>query len=124
MFYNIIEDDEREKYEGYNFITIIINNLQEKTTYYKEIIKTNHRNEVIRVRIELKHSPIPCMYPHSVFEISLNGVVVNTENYKTTIGKNNKTFSQVRNEIRQELTSIIQTGEIDTTNEIEIIETP
>lgn len=124
VFFNVIEDDENEKYVDYNHITLQINNLQGKSTYSKEIIKVNHLNETIKVIVILKHSPIACMYPHSSFVIIVNNIIVSDENYQETIGKDNKFYSRIRSEIRQELTSIIQTGEIDTSNEIEIIEFP
>lgn len=124
VFYNILENDAQERYENLNYITILIKELQGNYTYIKEINKTNNLNEAFKVVITLKHSPEPCMYPHSVFEIVLNGVVLNGDNYKKTLGKDNVFFSNLRYEIRQELTSIIQTGFIDTSNEIEIITEP
>jgi hypothetical protein len=64
------------------------------------------------------------MYPHSVFEIKLDGVVVTSENYKETIGKGNKFFSNIRSEIRQELTLLIQNGIVDSSLETEYINEP
>ena len=124
VFYNVLEDDNREKYDGYNFVTIIVNNLEENTTYTKEFIKVNHLNETVRIILTLKHSPIACMYPHSVFEIRVNDEIVNDMNYENTLGKDNKFFSRIRNEVRQELTSIIQIGKIDSNQDTEIIDSP
>lgn len=124
VFYNVIENDDREKYDGYNFATLLIKNIENNTTYIKEINKANHLGINVKIIIILKHSPIPCMYPHSVFEIILDDTIVNDENYSKTLGKNNKFFSNIRNEVRQELTSIIQTGFIDSSQSIEIIGEP
>lgn len=124
VFYNVIENDDREKYDGYNFITIILANLGGNTTFYKEIVSTNHLNETIKICIILKHAPIACMYPHSVFEILIDDQVVTDANYETTLGKDNKFFSRIRTEIRQELTSIIQIGYIDSNQETELLDFP
>ena len=44
--------------------------------------------------------------------------------YRLSIGKDNNFFSKLRGEIRQELTSLMQTGFIDDTNVIETINEP
>ena len=124
VLYNIIETDFRQRYENLSYITILIKELQNNHTYIKEINKTNHLNQNVNLIIILKHSPEPCMYPHSVFEIILDGIIINSENYSKTLGKDNVFFSNLRYEVRQELTSIIQTGFIDTSNELEIILEP
>jgi len=117
VFYNIIEGDLREKYDDLNFISFHIKNLSKgKHTYIKHLAI-----EDLTATIILKHAPVPCMYPHSVLEILINGVVINNENYKTELGKKNQKFSTLRNLIRQELSSIVQTGFIDDSFEIEEI---
>ena len=116
VFYNINEHDEIIKYEGLNFIEFYIKNLSEKNTYIKIV---NHGG--LTAILTLKHNPEPCMYPHSVIEIAVNNTIVNKGNYNIILGKGNKTRSHLRSLIRQELTSIVQTGFIDTSNEIEII---
>lgn len=119
VFYNIDENDERVKYEGLNFIEFFIKNLSNEITYKKNLIYQD-----LKATLILKHVPEPCMYPHSVIEISVNGIIVNKDNYKIILGKKNQTYSNLRSLIRQELTSIIQTGFIDTSNEIETILEP
>ena len=119
VFYNIVESDDRIKYEDLQFIEFYIKNLSDKITYYKLLEYDN----LIAV-ITLKHSPVPCMYPHCVFEIKINNVIVSSDNYNVILGKGNKTRSHLRSLIRQELTSIIQTGFIDLTEEIEILLEP
>ena len=119
VFFNIIESDEREIYEDLKFIEFYIKYLSEENIYCKKL----YSDDLFAI-ITLKHSPVPCMYPHSVFEIKVNDQVVDKENYNSILGKSNKTQSHLRSLIRQELTSIIQTGFIDTSNDIETILQP
>lgn len=117
VFYNIIEDDLRIKYEDLNFVSFFIKKLSpENITYNKKLFFDD-----ISMQIVLKHSPAPCMYPHSVFEISIDGIIINKENYKNELGKKNKKYSSIRNIIRQELTSLMQTGFLDDSIDIEEI---
>jgi hypothetical protein len=120
VLFNIDENDIIEKYDNREIVTLKINQLQKKETYQKEII--SREDDEIRVLITLKHRPELCMYPHSVFEITFNDTIVDKTNYGSTIGKDNKLFSNIRSDIRQELTSIIQSGIIDSSQGIEIIE--
>jgi len=122
VLYNIIEDDEVQLYENLNIVTLKIIELQGRYTHIKEITSINDSS--VKALIVLKHSPVPCMYPHSVFEISVNDEVVDKSNYKQLLNKKNQTYKNLRSDIRQELTSIIQTGIIDTSEEIEIIDEP
>lgn len=122
--FNVDPLKEFEKYDTFNIVTLLITNLGNNQTYWKSFSKTNHEQKSYTVVIYLKHDPIPCMYPHSVFEIKLDDVIVTDENYKETIGKDNKFFSNIRSEIRQELTSIIQNGTIDSGLDTEYIENP
>jgi hypothetical protein len=122
--FNIDPLNEFEKYETYNVVTLLITNLDNNQTYSKSFTRTNHEQKLHNVLIYLKHDPIACMYPHSVFEIKLDGVVVTSENYKETIGKGNKFFSNIRSEIRQELTLLIQNGIVDSSLETEYINEP
>lgn len=122
--YNIDPTNKFEKYDEYNIVTLLITKLDVNQTYSKTFVKINHEQKSHCILIYLKHDPIACMYPHSVFEIILDGVVVDSQNYKETIGKSNKFFSNIRSEIRQELTSMIQNGTVNPDLEIEYIEEP
>lgn len=122
VLYNIIENDPRQRYIDLDTVVLEIRNLLDNITYYKEIVSRENPN--IRAGIRLVHDPIPCMYPHSVFEITINGVLINRENYDLLLNKRNKTFKNLRSDIRQELTSIIQTGLIDPSNDIQYLDTP
>lgn len=117
VFYNIIEDDIREKYDDLNFISFYIKNLSAgNQTYIKHFIV-----EDLTAKITLKHSPEACMYPHSVLEICVGNIIINRENYMSELGKKSQKFKTLRSLIRQELTSLIQTGFIDDSIEIEEI---
>lgn len=122
VLFNIDINDEREVYENLEMVILEIKNLQNHTTYHKEIISKIDNS--LKADIILKHSPFPCMYPHSVFEISINNIIIDNQNYNENLGKRNKLFSNIRSEIRQELTLIIQNGKIDSSLETEYIDEP
>lgn len=122
VLYNIIENDQRQQYQNFDTTVLKIQSLQDNTTYFKEIV--SQENPDLSVTIKLIHDPIPCMYPHSVFEVSVNGDTINSENYNSLLNKKNRTFKNLRSDIRQELTSIIQTGLIDSSKDIEYLEEP
>ena len=112
---NIVESEESEKYDS-EIVILKIEDLGDQETYIKRLISRDDKN--ISAEIKLIHDPLPCMYPHSVFEIFLGGVAVTDENYKKTLGRSNRTMKNLRSDIRQELTSIVQTGKLDTTQDI------
>ncbi len=122
VLFNINEHDEIEQYNGFEVITFKIINLNSEITYKKEII--SHLDDSLRVLIILVHRPEPCMYPHSVFEVILNSTIIDRLNYKKTLGKDNRTFSFLRTTIRQYLTSMVQTGLIDASFDIETLLEP
>jgi hypothetical protein len=108
-----------EVYDNLEIVILEIKELQDEITYKKEIISV--KNNDLKALITLKHSPVPCMYPHSVFEISVNDIIVDHLNYDLVLGKKNKIYSDLRSEIRQELTSIIQNRIIDSSLDTEYI---
>lgn len=122
VLFNIIEEDDRTQYENLDVIVLEIQNIEKNSTYLKEI-KSLNDPDIVAI-IKLKHAPVPCMYPHSVFELSVNGTIIDNENYVKTLGKDNRTYKNLRSDIRQELTSIIQTKNIDSSNDIEILDEP
>lgn len=124
VFFNIDASKPFEKYPNFSYITLEIKKLENSITYYRKINKTNSEGTEFIIEITLKHKPEVCMYPHSAFEIKLNSEEITATNYKKTIGKDNNFFSKLRGEIRQELTSLMQTGFIDDTNVIETINEP
>ena len=121
VLFNIIEEDQRKVYDLQTTV-LKIKNLEGYKTYFKEIVSISNIN--LKATITLKHEPIPCMYPHSIFEICINGIIVNSNNYNEILNRKNKTYKNLRSDIRQELTSIIQTGNIDSSENIEYIDEP
>ena len=120
VFYNIIEDEINEKYENLKIISFFIKKLSEnRITYIKNLVY-----EDLTVKLTLKHEPVACMYPHSVLEICVNNQIITNQNYKIELGKKNIKYSNLRSIIRQELTSIIQSGFIDDSIVIEEIDEP
>lgn len=107
VLYNIKPEEQAEKYEGLKVCTIRIKDLNNENRYMKTFSEIKN-GETFKAEIELFHNPIPCMYPHSVFRISLNGQKVTYENYKQTLKKVHK----IRNSIREELSSMIWKREL------------
>jgi len=68
VLYNIREEDPFEKYES-DIVVLKINELSKEQTFLKELVSQS--DPKIKACITLVHEPLPCMYPHSVFEISI-----------------------------------------------------
>ncbi len=119
VLFNIDPTKNFEKYNDKVVVVLRIASLPNGQTYTKEF-KTDDGASV--VVITLKHDPHPCMYPHSVFEITVNGIIVDSDNYSQTL--NTKPLKKVRSRIRQELSSMIQSGIVDQSEEIQIITEP
>jgi len=118
VLYNIIIDDEQERYENKTIVALLIKNLGELDTYSKTF--TTKYDDALSVTITLLHDPVPCMYPHSVFELRLvDGTVVDSHNYTKTLGKRNQAYSDLREQIRNELTAMMLNEEIDSTQSFE-----
>ena len=119
VLYNIDPTKDFQKYDDKTVVVLRIATLPNGQTYIKEFTT---EDETIVVIITLKHDPAECMYPHSVFEIAVNGVVVDEENYKQTL--DTKPLKKIRGRIRQELSSMLQTGIVDQSQEIQMIPEP
>ena len=96
-----------------------IKTLSKNNTFEKSIQSEDDPSIVLSIK--LLHDPLPCMYSHCVFEISLNEVIITDVNFTATLGRNNKLNKNLRRDIRQELTSIIYSNIIDSDSETEII---
>lgn len=117
VFYNIDPNSDDERYEGLEAITLEIKQL-DSITFERSYSTPCGTHTVV---LKLKHDPVPCMYPHSVFELTFDNVVVDKGNYKTGFGKDNKILSNLRSRVRQDFTSMMQCGIIDN-QEIEDID--
>lgn len=119
VLFNIIANDPMERYDNLEIVTLEIKELKQEETFIKIIISNN--DPTLKAVIKLKHRPEPCMYTHSVFEISINGVIIDKTNYNLHLNKKNIIHKNLRSDIRQELTSIIQTGKLDSSQDTEFI---
>lgn len=118
VLFNILPDEPEQRYNTKSIVTLMIRNLGEHETFSKTY--TTRYQDDISVGLTLKHDPVPCMYPHSVFEIKYNGIIVTQANYAETIGKRkNKACIDLREQIRNELSAMLLNGEIDSTQEFE-----
>ncbi len=79
VFYNILEDDPQQVYPNLSFTILTLKNIENEQTFKKEVISLDDTD--LKALIWLKHDPLPCMYTHSVFEVSVNKIIVNKENY-------------------------------------------
>ena len=119
VLFNTIESDPSTTYDS-RIVVLKITKLSKEETFSKELVSQS--NSSLKARITLLHDPLPCMYTHSVFEISIDGTIINKNNYNSTLGKRNMSYKNLRSDIRQELTSIIQTGIIDPNQGIEFLD--
>lgn len=107
VLFNIIQDDDKERYEEMVVCTLKIKSLTDDNKYKKnyEQIKGG---KTYTCQMELLHEPEPCMYPHCVFRIFIDGIVVDKDNYDITIKK----LNEIRTRLKEELASIIFRREV------------
>lgn len=119
VLFDINENTEDELIENKEINTSTIKSVSKNNTFEKEIVSAED-SELI-AKIILLHRPVPCMYSHCIFQISVNGIVVTKENYSKTLKKKSVKFTNLRRDIKLELTSIIYSEIIDNNSETEII---
>lgn len=120
VLFNIDMNTKIEKYENKEINVSVINTLNNDNTFEKTIVSED-ASELI-AKILLTHDPLPCMYPHCVFKISLNEITVTKENYDEVLNKKSRIFKNIRRDIRLELTSIIYSSRLDNDSDTEVIE--
>jgi hypothetical protein len=108
VLFNIVPEDEIEKYAGKVVCNLEIKSLTLNNQYEKNFleIKDGKNNNCT---MQLIHDPLHCMYPHCIFRIWVNNIVVTKENYEVTLSKLNK----LRTYIRQELATMIRRNAIE-----------
>lgn len=104
--FSIIESEDIEVY-NLEICTLTIKSLNHLNSYTKKF-EENKNGKIYIAKMDFLHDPVSCMYPHCIFRIWLNDVVITFQNYKTTL----KTTNKIRTEIRQELGSMIRRKEI------------
>lgn len=97
----------------------VIKSLSINNTFEKSIQSENDSTMI--VYIKLMHDPLPCMYSHCVFQISINEIIITNDNFSNTLGRKNIPSKNLRRDIRHELTSIIYSNIIDNDSETEVI---
>jgi len=104
---NIDEDSKDELYDGQITCTLQIIELTESNDYQK--FDSQEKNgHTYQSKVKLLHDPLCCMYPHCIFRIWIDDVVVTEENYNDTLQK----LKIIRTKIRQDLALMIRRGEI------------
>ncbi len=116
VLFDINHESDVEIISGKSINTSIIKSLGIGNSICKPI-----EYDQITAEIKLVHKPLPCMYPHSVFQVLVNNIEVNSENYKVILDKKNLVYKNLRRDIRLELTTIIYTSTIDNDSETEFI---
>jgi len=108
VLWNISADTSFKTYEGLEICELKIVDLNPESKYSKSYPETKKEIEY-NCLFELFHEPEPCMYPHVVFRVTLNGEVIQKgKHYNDTIGKLNK----IRNSLKEEIASMIVRREI------------
>lgn len=94
---------EMKNYEGKIPTTIVLSNVNDDGIYSEERTEP----DVGHVRLELKHDPLPCMYPHCVIRIIVDEVELLSKNdYKQHLQKKKK----LKHWVRQQLGVMIMTA--------------
>lgn len=107
VLYNVNPDIDQEIHDRQICILEIIS-LNESGTYQQ---KLEDDIKGIFAIIYLLHDPVPCMYPHTVFQIFAGEVEVTEDNYSATIGS--KAYKTLKQKIRQVLGIMIVREEVD-----------
>ncbi len=90
---------------GESIIILKIKKLLKNNSFRK--ILTDNTNKLV---IHLKHSPIPCNYFHTVFELILNDTIITFENYESSLKRN--TYKRLREDCRLQIAKMIIRKEI------------
>lgn len=108
VLWNISDDTSFEAYKELEICELKIVDLTPDSKYSKSYPETKKEIEY-NCLFELLHEPEPCMYPHVVFRVTLNGEVIQKgKRYNETIGKLNK----IRNSLKEEITAMIVRREV------------
>ncbi len=108
VLYDIVGKTIKGVHEDLVVCTLKIQSLNINKTFKKEYKETKDGIEYTCV-LELFHEPEPCMYPHCVFRVWINGIKITYKNYKDTISK----LTIIRGNLKEELASMVITKEIN-----------
>ncbi len=107
VLFSINEGEEFHTYESMVVCTLEIKTLTQNNIYCKQYTQKKDEKD-ITATLELLHDPEPCMYPHSVFRVKINGETITLQNYKETLKK----LNEIRNQIKDEIVSMIKRREV------------
>jgi hypothetical protein len=107
VLFNILPGNNFERYPGLEICTLQIVELKEDGTYSKDFQQEKNQ-QLHNANLQLIHDPLPCMYPHCVFRVTLDGTLITKSNFKDTIGK----LKEIKNKIKQEIASMILIKEV------------
>jgi hypothetical protein len=102
VLFNIREDEPDEEYVGQLVCKLKIKSLDDMGQYAKEFRQRKGAVEFVG-KVKLLHDPLPCMYPHCLLRVWINGEIVTFRNYNHSLKK----LNQIRTSIRHELATMI-----------------
>ncbi len=101
VLFNIRVDEDTEIYQDHEVVALEIISLNQENRYNKYFTQKKDGTEII-ARMEILHDPEPCMFPHCIFRIWIGDDLVTYDNYNSTLKK----LTEIRNKIREELSSM------------------
>lgn len=103
VLFNISDDTSFETYDGLEICELRIVDLNPYNKYSKNYTETKNQIEYYCL-FELFHEPEPCMYPHVVFRVTLNGEIIQKgKSYESSIKK----LTRIKNSLKEEIASMI-----------------
>ncbi len=111
VLFNVVPELDFEKHE-LEICVLEIKDLNPESKYHKKFPPEPDPKIVATATMDLLHDPHPCMYPHSIFRVHLDGELITMDNYKTTLNKS----PQIRSMIKQELAKMILRREVSQEN--------
>lgn len=90
------EGENVPKFLNEGFVVLKVKELLPDKTYVRTFTDNGNTLEM-----HLKHDPLSCNYPHTVFELVLNGNIVNFKDYKKTLQKHKELRDECRNELQK-----------------------
>lgn len=106
VLYSIKRDELIQKYDQ-AICELEIVSLNVNSNYHKFFYQIKNEKE-IKGEIKLLHQPVPFMYPHCIFRVWIDDVIVTYDNYKASLKKVN----EIRTAIKHEFTKMIRRQEI------------
>lgn len=115
LYITIPNDGDKEKYEE-SICRMQILELNDNSQYEKRIdgkqAGPNGEQNDISCTIKLKHKSEDCNYAHSAFEFYYDEEEVTWENFKATLGKDNKGHRKLRTTCKTEISKMILKEEV------------